>query len=121
MSNASRPVAYIAGPYRGINAFDVSRNIENARLVAAALWRQGYYVLCPHMNTAHFDGIVDDRVFLDGALELMRRCDLVVLSRGWAQSEGAREEIREALAIGKPIYEWPVMSVALSEAYFNLD
>jgi hypothetical protein len=118
---SDRPVAYVAGPYRGINAFDVSRNIESARLVAAALWRQGYYALCPHMNTAHFDGIVDDRVFLDGALELMRRCDLVVLSRGWAQSEGSREEIREALAIGKPIFEWPVMSVALTEAYFNLD
>ncbi len=121
MTGKSRPVAYIAGPYRGMNGFDVSRNIESARLVAAALWRQGFYVLCPHMNTAHFDGVVDDRVFLDGALELMRRCDLVVLSRGWALSEGAREEIRAALAAGMPIYEWPVMIGALTEAYLNLD
>lgn len=116
-----RLLAYIAGPYRGANSLDVSHHIESARDVAAELWRRGYYALCPHMNTAHFDGIVDDRVFLDGALELMRRCDLVVLAPGWQQSEGSREEIREALAIGKPIHEWPLMSIALTEAYFNLD
>lgn len=119
--SSDRPVAYVAGPYRGNNSLDVSHHIESARDVAAELWRRGYYVLCPHMNTAHLDGVVEDRIFLDGALALMRRCDLVVLARGWEHSEGSREEIREAFAIGKPIYEWPLMSVTLSEAYFNLD
>lgn len=114
-------VAYIAGPYRAPDFQARCRNILNARDIAAGLWRLGYAALCPHLNTAHFDGIVPDQAFLDGALEMMRRCDRIVLAPNWQRSHGTREEIREALRLCLPIHEWPNMGNVLSESHFNLD
>jgi hypothetical protein len=66
----------------------------------------GYAVLCPHANTAFMDFGCDE-VFLDGDLEILRRCDLVVVAPGWESSEGTRAEIREAHNELKPVYYWP--------------
>ncbi len=45
-----------------------------------------------HMHSA-------DGFWLDGTLELMRRCDAVLLVPGWESSSGTRAEIEEALAL----------------------
>ena len=116
------PVAFVCGPYRSPDGFaGIAVNIETAREIAKALWQQGYTALCPHLNTAHFDGIAPDHVFLDGALELMRRSDLVVLAPRWHESSGSMAEIREAVRMRKPIYEWPRMQEILSNEHFNIE
>jgi len=101
-------VAYVSGPYRskqGING--VYQHIQLAREVAVRLWRYGYAVLCPHLNSALMDGIVSDLSFLEADLEMLRRCDLVVMVPGWQHSEGACAEREEALRLGMPVWVWP--------------
>jgi hypothetical protein len=100
-------VAYVSGPYRSKQGiYGVYQYIQAAREVALDLWRQGYAVVCPHLNSALMDGAVPDAVFLAGDLEIMRRCDLVVMVPGWQHSEGACAEREEALRLGMPVYEW---------------
>ena len=108
-------VAYIAGPYRDRRgAYWVTKNIESARAVAADVWTYGWVALCPHLNTALFDGLMADDVFLEGTLELMRRADVLVLAPGWARSEGTAVEIIEAVNSGIPIYEHPNLNEQMS-------
>ena len=94
---------YTAGPYRAATPYDVRRNIERARDVAAALWRMGWAVVCPHANSAHLDGVVPEERFLEGDLEMLRRCDALVLIPGWHVSEGSRAEKAEAERHGIPV------------------
>lgn len=99
-------VAYISGPYRGKTENEVVANIKAAEVVAIKYWRLGYAVICPHKNTALFDGICSEDVFLEGDIEIMKRCDVVVMMKEWRNSSGARKELeiatRNGLAI---IYE----------------
>jgi hypothetical protein len=97
-------IAYIAGQYRATTHAGISRNITRARKAAILLWKLGYTVICPHMNTAHLDGVAPDQRFLDGDLEILRRCDLVVMLPGWELSTGAQAERFVALDAGIPVY-----------------
>lgn len=85
-------VVFISGPYRG----DIDRNIAIARDHAERLWKKGYAVFCPHLNSAHMDGICPDQAFLDGDLEILHRCDYIYVLPGWETSEGAKKEAEEA-------------------------
>lgn len=98
-------VAYIAGPYRDSRgAWYVLQNIRRAEAVALEYWRKGYAVICPHKNTALFDGAAPEETWLEGDMELLRRSDLVVVLPNWRGSEGVKLEIKEAEEQGVPIY-----------------
>ena len=64
----SGEVAYIAGPYRAKTPGQIYDNIAKARVVALAMWQKGYIVICPHMNSAFFDGHITDDKILAGDL-----------------------------------------------------
>lgn len=115
----SLKVAYVAGPYRAATREGVLANILRAEAVALSLWQQRIIALCPHLNTAHFDTAgVDEALLLDGTLELMRRCDMVVLvGDGWQVSVGTRGEVAEARRLGKPVFMW--QDGALTEEIFD--
>ena len=99
--------AFVSGPYRAETIHGIVKNIRNAESVAIELWKMGFAVICPHKNTALFDGICPDSVWLEGALELLRRSDIVVLAPGWGDSSGTGREIMEAMINMKPIFKWP--------------
>lgn len=96
---------YVAGPYRG----DVRRNIARAGLISARLWELGHTVICPHLNTAHFELLttVSNDQYVERDLEIVRRVDGLVMVPGWRMSSGARAEYRAACGIGLPAFEWP--------------
>jgi hypothetical protein len=96
----------VAGKYRAPTVRGIVGNIRRAEAVALWLWREGYVAVCPHLNAALFDGACEDAVFLAGGLELLRRCDLVVLVPGWTASAGTLAEVAEADARGIPVYRW---------------
>lgn len=102
-----RKIAYIAGPYRGPTTEAITANIAAARTVAVEVWKLGYVALCPHLNTAHFDGILPDSAWLDGDLELLSRCDLLVCTPDWRRSTGATAEVAFARDHGIPVFEHP--------------
>ena len=78
---------YIAGPYRG----KVKENIAHARKVAIQLWEMGHTVICPHLNTANFDKDcnVSEEIIIQRDLNILIRCDALMMLIGWEESEGA--------------------------------
>ena len=98
-------VVYIAGPYRGANAWVIEQNIRRAESLALAVWRSGAAALCPHTNTRFFQGAADDAVWLNGDLELLRRCDAVLLVEGWERSSGAQHERILAQELDLPVFD----------------
>lgn len=97
-------VAYLAGKYRGKTVSEIEENIALARRGAKKLWRDGYAVICPHMNTAFMDGVVDDDRFLLGDIEIINRCDVVFMLPNWKESEGAKRERECAFGKMMPVY-----------------
>jgi hypothetical protein len=103
----SRPLAYLAGPYRAATPYGIHQNVEDARRVAAELWRMGFSVHCPHTNTHGLGGVIPEKEFLEGDLVVLRRCDLVVVEGNYDTSEGTLEEIFAAQEHEIPRYYWP--------------
>lgn len=97
---------YVAGPYRGPSAWSIERNVRLAEEAALELWRMGHVAVCPHAMTRYYQGSLPDHVWLDGLLELMRRCDAVLLVGNWRLSPGSVAERTEAERIGLPVYEF---------------
>lgn len=98
------PVIYIAGPFRGANAWEVEQNIRRAEELAFEVARLGAMPLCPHTNMRFSDRTLTAQFWLDGTMELMRRCDAVVFTKDWERSAGARGERAEAGRLGLPCF-----------------
>jgi hypothetical protein len=90
-------VAFICAPYRG-SLFTRLRNIWRARKVAQFYWKQGYAVICPHMNSALFKE--EDGHFLEGYRELVKRSDVIFVAGGL--TKGMQEEVIHGIRNGVP-------------------
>ena len=108
-------VVFIAGPYRGKTDAEQLRNIRLAEMTAKAVWQNGGCAICPHLNSAHFSGVVPEEEFLRGYLELVRRSDCIVTLPGWEKSEGARAEVKLAREMDLPIFRYASAITALTE------
>jgi hypothetical protein len=107
---------YVAGPFRGPTPWDVEQNIRRAEAVALGIWEMGAAALCPHTNTRFFDKTATDKTYLDGTLEMLRRCDAVVMLQRYTRSQGALNEQFEAQRLGLPIfYEVPELEKWLDD------
>lgn len=113
-------LAYVAGPFRGPNAWEIECNIRRAEELALQIWRMGIPVVCPHTNTRFFQGAADDKIWLDGDIEILRRCDMVFLTADWMRSSGARAEVKVALDLGLPLYVAPNLTWRLNPAWVRL-
>jgi len=104
-------IAYIAGPYRASTHYTIELNIRVAEGVAIELWQMGFAVICPHKNSAHFDGLCRDDIWLAGDLEIISRlnprADCLVLIPGWERSSGATGEYDFARERGLKVFWWP--------------
>lgn len=85
-------LGYVAGPFRGKDHWQIAENIRNAERLALEVWRLGVACICPHANTAHFQDAAADNVWLDGDLEMLARCDFIIMTPDWQRSSGARAE-----------------------------
>lgn len=97
MTGEKSEVLYVIGPYRAATVREVVENIRRAEAVALKYWQLGYVVICPHTNSALFDGAISDEVILRGDIEIMKRCDGVVILPGWQSSAGSIGEIKVAV------------------------
>lgn len=101
-------LVYIAGPFRPKqqgNQWEQTHNIRRAEELAFRVWSMGAVAVCPHMNTANFQGALPDSVWLEGDLAILARCDAVLLTNGWRFSEGTKTEVAFAQARGIPVFE----------------
>jgi len=97
-------VIYIAGPYRAPTEWGLEQNLRHVEDAAIMLWRDGWAVIAPHKNTAHFGGACWDSVWLEGDIEILKRCDAIFMVKGWEKSTGATAELKVAKAQGMEIY-----------------
>jgi hypothetical protein len=102
-------VIYVAGKYLGKSNWETYLNIHKARVVAERLWSEGWAVICPHSNTAFFDG--EDGTnkdnptgswmkWVNGDLEILARCDAIYVLNNWEDSKGAKLELQHARRLG---------------------
>jgi len=104
---------YVAGPFRAASTsmpgqqdhWGIMQNIMSAMALAREIWLTGYAVaICPHANTFCFQNTGPDDIWLKGDLELLRRCDVVLMTPDWLRSSGARVEEAYALAHGMLVF-----------------
>ena len=98
-------VAYIAGPYRAANAWDQEQNIRRAEAVALEVAGLGAVAVCPHTQSRFFGGTLNSEYWLRATMEMMTRCDAVVLVKGWRKSAGSVAERKRALELGLPVLD----------------
>lgn len=98
-------VIYIAGPYRAATQWGVEQNIRTAEAAMLQVATMGLVPLCPHTMTRYMDGTLTDDYWLMATMEMMRRCDGVLLCGDWEQSSGTLGECREAHFCEIPIYD----------------
>jgi hypothetical protein len=101
-------IAYISGQYSADTKEGIEQNIRDAEKVAKELWSGGITALCPHLNTAHFEieGVTYED-YINGDLELVSRCDCIIMLQDWHSSQGAVRERNYAKDLGMPIYYYP--------------
>ena len=106
-----KPFIYIAGPYRAETINEIAENIAEARRVSAQLWKLGYTVFTPHLNSSFMDGICPDQNFLDGDRDILKALAgtkqgcIMVLCRGWYGSAGTRDEIELAESLSVKVFK----------------
>jgi len=100
-------VVYLAHPIRDKRGIWYHyQNHRRAEELTLKLWSLGFAVISPGKNTEHFDGALPDETWLKGDLEILRRCDALILAPGWKNSVGATGERLDAIEHGVPVFEW---------------
>ena len=104
--NGDRRLVFISGPYKAKTEKEKNSNIWHAMQAAIRLWQKNWFVICPHLNTAHFENFtdLDESIWLEGGLEMLSRCDCVFMLSGWEESEGSVVEYNLAQELELPIY-----------------
>jgi hypothetical protein len=97
-------VIYIAGPFTGSTAWEIEKNVRNVEEIALEVARLGGMPLCPHANSRFFHGQCTPEFWYEGTLELLKRCDAIVLHPDWKASKGCKDEQQWALQHGMAIF-----------------
>ena len=100
-------MVYCAGPFSAPTREGVEANIAAMVRLGIEVAKLGGFPVVPHSNTSapEYEQVQPYPFWIEGTLELMRRCDAVMLAQNWAQSSGARGERLEAIGIGMPVFE----------------
>jgi hypothetical protein len=100
---------YITAPYRANTRDGIKANINAARNIAGECWLKGHdVIICPHANSSFLDEVtgLPDGFWLSTSLNLLKRCDAVVVTPDWETSQGTATEIEYAKQEGIPVYAW---------------
>lgn len=83
---------YIAGKFRGENAWEIACNVHAAEAAALRIAQLGGMPVVPHSLGQHMLGTLDETFWLAGTLLLLSRCDGILLLPSWTASKGASAE-----------------------------
>lgn len=100
-------IVYCAGRFTAPTREGVEANILAATDIGVAVAALGACPCVPHSNTAdpRYEALQPYEWWLDATLELLRKCDAVMLVPGWHDSRGARGEVIEAQRLGIPVFD----------------
>lgn len=100
-------LVYLASPYRHDDEWGVYLHIHNANVMARRIWKlPNVACISPCTNTSFFCGsdITVDK-WLEGDLEILKRCDALFLNKGWNSSSGCIGERDFAIRLNMPVFE----------------
>lgn len=103
-------IVFVSGPYTAATRAEIDDNIVAAQEFAGQLWEMGHAVICPHLNTYHFEDTnpgITQQQYYDGYCALLARCDAVVFLEGWERSEGCKREYAVADRFDIPMFFAP--------------
>jgi hypothetical protein len=105
-------VIYLASAIRPKGDQTLRGNINYAKKIALELWAKGFAVFCPAANTdlPHSKSLalgLPEQQWLDADLEILMRCDAVVVAPNWEQSIGVKGEIAFAEDNDIPVFYYP--------------
>ena len=90
---------YVIGPFRAAPQWMLVQNVRNAERLGLEVGKLGAMPVIPHKNTEAFNGLFNDEFWIDGAKELMRRCDAAItvaaLGLSYEHSVGSVGEVDE--------------------------
>lgn len=96
-------LVYVAGPFRGANAWEVELNIRMAERVGMCVAESGDIPVIPHTMYRFWDGTLNDDFWLACGIRLLDQCDALVLCPGWEKSKGTLAEKAHAEKMGLPV------------------
>ena len=83
---------YIAGPFAAKTRWKQEQQIREAEEVALMVAEYGHVPVCPHTMYRFFDGTCSVSFWYRATMELLERCDAIVMIDGWKDSTGAVDE-----------------------------
>ena len=108
-------LVYIAGKFRGANAWEIACNVHVAEAAAMRVAELGGMPVVPHSLGQHMAGTLDETFWLAGTLLLLSRCDGILLLPSWLESAGARAESDYAEQHG--IARWGMAALADKQGF----
>ena len=95
---------YVSGPYTAPTEEEINENIQRAEDIAVMLMRNGFDVITPHKNTAGYQQyeFTHER-YLEQDINILSRCDAIIMMNGWRDSKGACIEMEYAREENIPI------------------
>jgi hypothetical protein len=96
-----RPLVYVSGPYTASTSEQLAQNIELAKQAGLKVRAMGLVPIVPHLAILNDDPPVFtyDHAMAE-CLEILDRCDAVLMMDGWRESHGAQRECSAALRAG---------------------
>jgi len=112
-------LVYIAGPYRADTPYEIERNIRRAEDLGLEVARNGAVPVIPHTMYRFFQDSLPDDFWLDGTMEILRRCDAILMGPQWEESAGSNSEFKEAEKLGLAIFYWQEDVMHASKKWFQ--
>lgn len=97
-------VIYVSGPFSADNNWEIEQNIRRAESLSLEVWKEGCAAICPHANSRFFNGTLTYEEWLQGDLEILSRCDGVIVVSG-PRSKGVLEEIALARSLFMKVFD----------------
>ena len=102
-------LVFVSGRITAPTDYQKAENVRHAHMASLKLMKKGYATFCPHKNTEglggalHRDSEDDFEGWIERDLEILSRCDIIYMLRGFRQSRGAKRELAKAKELGLEI------------------
>jgi len=101
---ARRSMGYLSAPHSAATALERNQLCYRALEASFLLWERGVLHYCPHANAPTMDlADIETETRMTMGLEVIRRCDWVLMLSDWGKAPECRREFNVAQALKIPV------------------